>query len=338
MKKFLSALVAVSSLLSFSGKAQGQSVRIKELAKLRGDRTNSLIGFGLVVGLNKTGDSPASFAKNKAVTTMLSRLGMQPDAQPLLTSAAAAVIVTAELPAFARNGDRIDVKVSIIGDAKSLAGGNLLMTPLKGPDGNLYATAEGSIVIGQATGGGAKVQTVAVIPDGGMIEKDFIPSLVQNQAIELNLQKADFSTSNRIALEINKHFHNQIATAVDPARVRVRVPEQHWNNVTGFVSEMENLQVVADQKAVVIINERTGTVVMGGEVKVSEIAITHGGLSFTVGSGEDAKAESVRQVDGTTVNELVKSLNQMGVKPEDLISILQSIHASGALRAEIKLM
>lgn len=336
MKKILALTLAVFCTLSTSGLAQ--SVRIKELARLRGDRTNSLIGFGLVVGLNKTGDSPASFAKNKAVSSLLSRLGMQPDAQPLLTNAAAAVIVTADLPAFARIGDRINVKVSVIGDAKSLAGGNLLMTPLKGPDGQLYAVADGSIVIGQANGAGAKVQTVAVIPDGGMIEKDFTPALVQNQAIELNLAKADFSTSNRIALEINKHFHNEIASAVDPARVRIRVPEQHWGNVTGFIAEMENLQVLADQKAVVIVNERTGTVVMGGEVKVSEIAITHNGLSFTVGSGKEAKAESVKQVDGTTVNDLVKSLNQMGVKPEDLISILQSIHASGALRAEIKLM
>ncbi|RZA15799.1 MAG: flagellar basal body P-ring protein FlgI, partial [Proteobacteria bacterium] len=294
--------------------------------------------FGLVIGLNKTGDSPQSFAKNKAVTTLLSRLGMQPDAQPLLTAAAAAVIVTADLPAFARVGDRIDVKVSVIGDAKSLAGGNLLMTPLKGADGQLYAVADGSIVIGQANGTGAKVQTVAVIADGGMIEKDFTPALVQNQAIELNLAKADFSTSNRIALAINKHFHNEIATSVDPARVRVRVPEDSWSNITGFIAQVESLEVLADQKAVVIINERTGTVVMGGDVKVSDVAITHNGLSISVGSGKQAKPESVMPLEGTTINDLVKSLNQMGVKPEDLISILQSIHASGALRAEIKLM
>ncbi|MES2744579.1 MAG: flagellar basal body P-ring protein FlgI [Bdellovibrionota bacterium] len=318
--------------------AMSQNVRIKELAKLRGDRTNNLIGFGLVIGLNKTGDSPQSFAKNKAVTTLLSRLGIQPDAQPLLTAAAAAVIVTADLPAFARVGDRIDVKVSVIGDAKSLAGGNLLMTPLKGPDGQLYAVADGSIVIGQANGAGAKVQTVAVIPDGGMIEKDFTPALVQNQAIELNLAKADFSTSNRIALAINKHFHNEIATSVDPARVRVRVPENSWSNITGFIAQVESLEVLADQKAVVIINERTGTVVMGGDVKVSDVAITHNGLSISVGTGKQAKPESVMPLEGTTINDLVKSLNQMGVKPEDLISILQSIHASGALRAEIKLM
>lgn len=338
MLRSLSIFILTLACLLEARSGFAQSVRIKELARLRGDRTNSLIGFGLIIGLNKTGDSPTSFAKNKAMTNMLSRLGMTPDNNPLVSLSAAAVIVTAELPAFARIGDRVDVKVSTIGDAKSLAGGTLLMTPLKAGDGQIYAIAEGAIVIGQANGTGAKVQTVATIAEGGQIEKDFIPSLVQNQAIDLNLMKSDFSTSNRIALAINRHFHNEIATAVDPARVKVRVPEQNWANVTGFIAEMENLEVLADQKAVVIVNERTGTVVMGGDVKVSDIVISHNGLSIQVGNGKQAKQESVMPVQGTTINDLVKSLNQMGVKPEDLISILQSIHASGALRAEIKLM
>ncbi len=315
-----------------------QSVRIKELARLRGDRTNSLIGFGLVVGLNKTGDSPTSFAKNKAIGNLLTHLGMTPDSSPITSLSAAAVIITAELPAFARIGDRIDVKVSVFGDAKSLGGGTLLMTPLKAGDGQIYGMAEGTIIIGQANGTGPKVQTVAVIADGGQIEKDFIPSLVQNQAIDLNLMKSDFSTSNRIALAINNHFHNEIATALDPARVKVKIPEQNWANVTGFIAEMESLEVLVDQKAVVIINERTGTIVMGGDVKVSDIVISHNGLSIQVGNGKQAKQEAVMPLQGTTINDLVKSLNQMGVKPEDLISILQSIHSSGALRAEIKLM
>lgn len=338
MLRPISILFMTASLLFGSTVAHSQTVRIKELARLRGDRTNSLIGFGLVVGLNKTGDTQTSFAKNKAVANLLTRLGMTPENNQIVTLSAAAVIVTAELPAFARVGDRMDVKVSVIGDAKSLAGGTLLMTPLKAGDGQIYAVADGSIVIGQANGAGARVQTVATIADGGMIEKDFIPSLVQNQAIDLNLVTADFSTSNRIALAINKHFHNEIAVAVDPARVKIRIPEQNWANVTGFIAEMETLEVLADQKAVVIINERTGTVVMGGEVKVSDIVITHNGLSISVGTGKQAKQEAVMPVQGTTINDLVKSLNQMGVKPEDLISILQSIHASGALRAEIKLM
>lgn len=263
---------------------------------------------------------------------------MAPDATPLLTLSAAAVIVTADLPAFARIGDRINVKLSVIGDAKSLAGGTLLMTPLKAGDGQIYSMAEGSIIIGQANGSGARVQTVASIADGGMIEKDFIPSLVQNQAIDLNLVKADFSTSNRIALAINQHFHNEIALAVDPARVKVRVPEQNFANVTGFIAELESLEVMADQKAVVVINERTGTIVMGGEVKVSDVVISHNGVSIQVGNGKNAKSETVMPLNGSTINDLVKSLNQMGVRPEDLISILQSIHATGALRAEIQLM
>ncbi|MBC7660367.1 MAG: flagellar basal body P-ring protein FlgI [Chitinophagaceae bacterium] len=323
--------------ISFVQTAHAQNVRIKELAHLRGDRTNSLIGFGLIVGLNKTGDTPTSLAKNKAVQTLLGRLGMTIDSGPVTTLSAAAVIVTAELPAFARVGDKIDIKVSVIGDAKSLAGGTLLSTPLKSGDGEIYAMADGAIVLGQANGSGVKVQTVSVIADGGMIEKDFIPSLVQNQAIDLNLVKSDFSTSNRIALAINQHFHAEIATAVDPARVKVHVPEASWSNVTGFIAEMETLEVLADQKAVVIINERTGTIVMGGDVKISPIAISHNGFSINAG-GKGKPADAVKSLDGSTVNDLVKGLNQMGVKPEDLISILQSIHASGALRAEIKLM
>jgi len=335
-------ILAMSMLLAlalFEGPdGFSQSVRIKDVARLRGDRTNSLIGFGLVVGLNKTGDTPASFAKNKALTSLLTKLGMSPDSGPITSLSAAGVIVTADLPAFARVGDRIDIKVSVFGDAKSLAGGTLLMTPLKAGDGQLYGMAEGSIIMGQANGAGPKVQTVAVIADGGQIERDFIPALVQNQAIDLNLMKSDFSTSNRIALAINKHFHNEIATAVDPARVKVKVPEQSWANVTGFIAEMEGLEVLVDQKAVVIINERTGTIVMGGDVKVSDIVISHNGLSIQVGKGKDAKQDALMPLQGSTINDLVKNLNQMGVKPEDLISILQSIHASGALRAEIKLM
>ncbi len=333
----LLALIFMAAL-GLSQTALAQSVRIKDLAHLRGDRTNSLIGFGLVVGLNKTGDTPTSIAKNKAVASMLTKLGMTTDSQQVTTLSAASVIVTADLPAFARIGDRIDVKVSIIGDAKSLAGGTLVMTPLKAGDGQIYAMASGAIVIGQATGAGAKVQTVATIADGGMIERDFTPALVQNAAIDLNLVKADFSTANRIALAINHHFHSEIATALDPARVKIHMAPDALNNVTGFIAEVESLEVLADQKAVVIINERTGTVVMGGDVKVSDIAISHNGLSIQVGAGKQAKSESVMAVQGTTINDLVKSLNTMGVKPEDLISILQSIHASGALRAEIKLM
>ncbi len=318
--------------------AMGQEVRIKDIANLRGDRTNSLIGFGLVIGLNKTGDSPASFSTNRALATMLTRLGMAPDNPQLATQSAAAVIVTADLPAFSQVGDRIDIRLSVVADASSLAGGTLLMTPLRAGDGEIYAIAEGPIIVGQATGKNAKTLTVARVPDGGSIERAFAPTLVQNNSIDLNLRQADFTTSSRVSQVINLHFRNFLATSLDSSHVRVLVPTEFQTNLTSFIAEIEALTVETDQKAMVIVNERTGTIVMGGDVKISEVVVSHNGLSIEVGSGKTAKRQSVVPVQGTTIGDLVKSLNQMGVKPEDLVSILQSLHASGALKAELKLL
>ena len=315
-----------------------QATRIKDLVNIRGQRTNSLIGFGLVIGLNASGDSPASFSTNRALGSVLTRLGMAPDSTPLLTRAAAAVIVTAELPAFVQIGDRIDVKVSTVGDSKSLAGGTLLMTPLRGGDGQYYATAEGPIVVGQANGVGAKSQTVAYMANGGVIERDFAPELLRDGAIDLSLKKADFTTSYRISQAINQAFRNIIATALDPAHVQVRLPEDYMGRLTAFIATLEALQVEPDLKALIVVNERTGTIVIGGDVKISPVVVSHNGLSIAVGSGKDAKKENLVPVQGGTINDLVKGLNQMGVKPEDLVSILQSIHASGALKADLKLL
>jgi flagellar P-ring protein precursor FlgI len=318
--------------------AMGQEVRIKDIANLRGDRTNSLIGFGLVIGLNKTGDSPTSLMTNRAVSTMLSRLGMTPDNPQVATQAAAAVVVTAELPAFANIGDRIDVRLSVIADATSLAGGTLLMTHLRAGDGEIYAVAEGAIIVGQATGKNAKTLTVARIPDGGTVEKEFSPTIMKNNAIDLNLRQADFTTSDRVSHIINQHFRMFVATSLDSSRVRVQVPPEFQSKLTAFIAEIESLTLETDQKAVVIVNERTGTIVMGGGVKISDVVVSHNGLSIEVGSGKTTKKESVVPVQGATIGDLVKSLNQMGVKPEDMVSILQSIHASGALKAELKLL
>jgi len=318
--------------------ALGQAVRIKDIANLRGDRTNSLIGFGLVIGLNQTGDAPGSITTNQAMVTLLSRLGMTPDNPQIATQSAAAVVVTAELPAFANVGDRIDVRLSTIADASSLAGGTLLLTHLKAGDGEVYAVAEGAIVVGQASGKGARILTVARIADGGTIEKEFAPALVKNNAIDLNLRQPDFTTSDRVSHTINQHFRMFIAKSLNASHVKVQVPDDYQTKLTSFIAEIEGLTVEPDQKAVVIVNERTGTVVMGGDVKISDVVVSHNGLSIEVGSGKNAKKESVVPVQGTTIGDLVKSLNQMGVKPEDLVSILQSLHASGALKADIKLL
>ncbi|WP_141736261.1 flagellar basal body P-ring protein FlgI [Oligoflexus tunisiensis] len=337
MKKMLLFLQLVMLAVTMPV-AMGQAVRIKDLANLRGDRTNSLIGFGLVVGLNQTGDSPESLTTNKAMVTLLSRLGMTPDNPQVATQSAAAVIVTAELPAFANIGDRIDVRLSTVADATSLAGGTLLMTHLRAGDGEVYVVAEGAIVVGQASGEGARILTVARIADGGTIEKEFAPALVKNNAIDLNLRQPDFTTSARVSHTINQHFRMFIAKSVNAAHVTVQVPDEYQTKLTSFIAEIEGLTVEPDQKAIVIVNERTGTVVMGGDVKISDVVVSHNGLSIEVGSGKNAKKESVVPVQGTTIADLVKSLNQMGVKPEDLVSILQSLHASGALKADIKLL
>lgn len=336
--RFLLWIIRFTLLANFSPEALAQAVRIKDIANLRGDRTNSLIGLGLVIGLNKTGDTPGSFATNKAMSTLLSRLGMPSDNPQIASQSAAAVVVTAELPAFANIGDRIDVRLSTLADATSLAGGTLLLTYLKAGDGEVYAVAEGPIVVGQASGKGARILTVARIADGGTIEKEFAPALVKNSAVDLNLRQPDFTTSDRVSQTINQHFRMFLAKSVNASHIRVQVPEDYQNKLTSFIAEIETLTVEPDQKAVVVVNERTGTVVMGGDVKVSDTVVSHNGLSIEVGSGKSAKKESLVPLQGATVGDLVKSLNQMGVKPEDLVSILQSLHASGALKAEIKLL
>lgn len=324
--------------LFIGSKALAQATRIKDLVNVRGQRGNSLIGFGLVIGLNGTGDSPASFSTNRALGSVLSKLGMEPDSTPLITQAAAAVIVTADLPAFVQSGDRIDVKISTVGDSKSLAGGTLLMTPLKAGDGIYYAVAEGAVVIGQANGAGAKSQTGVYMPGGGRIEREFKPEILREGMIDLSLKNPDFTTSHRISQSINKNFRQVIARPLDPAHIQIRVPDEYQEELTSFMAEMENLTVEPDLKSVVVVNERTGTVVMGGDVRISEVIVSHNGLSIAVGAGKDAKRDNLVPVPGGTIGDLVKGLNQMGVKPEDLVSILQSLHASGALKAELRLL
>lgn len=314
-----------------------EASRIKDLINIKGNRTNELMGFGLVVGLNGTGDSPASVSTSKAMQSLLSRLGSEVQQDQLLTQSSAAVVVTADLPAFSRVGDRIDVKVSILGDAASLAGGTLLMTPMKAGDGNVYSVAQGPIVIGQADGVGARSLTVAHVPQGGQIEKDFTPGFIKDGVIELSLKQPDFTTNTRVTREINQHFKGFFASSKNPSLITIKIPDRYISNPVDFISEMETLKVKPDQKAVVVLNERTGTIVMGGDVKIAKVMISHDGLSLAVGGGnQQGKEESVVPIEGPTVSELVRSLNAMGVKPKDLVSILQSIYASGALKAELK--
>lgn len=326
-------------LLLFSCKqlVAGQ-VRIKDIASVKGNRSNHLIGIGLVIGLQGTGDSPASLATNVAVSNLVTRLGIGIQPENIPTASVAAVILTAELPAFSRNGSRIPVKASVIGDATSLAGGTLLPSRLKAGDGKVYVVASGSILTGQANGVGVKTLTSAILPQSGVVEREFSPDLVRENSVSLLLDNSDFSTSARVAEAINRYFRGFYASSPDPHAVTVLIPPSFRTRIVEFLAEVESIRVSKDAKAVVIINEKTGTVVIGSEVTILPVVISHGDLSIQVGEGDSLKENSLTEVSGATVGDLLKSLNSLGLKPEDLVSIMQGIYASGSLNADFKVM
>ena len=335
-KAWIACLVLLAELI-FAEAVSAQDARIKDLVHVRGVRSNQLVGFGLVVGLNNSGDSRKSIATNKATATMLSKLGLATRPEDASSGAVAGVIVTADLPVFSRNGDRIDLKLSTIGDAKSLAGGTLLMTPLKAGDGQVWVVASGSVVVGQANGSGPQVLTVATVPGGGVVERDHTPEFAPAGKIILSLRETDFTTNSRMVDAINSYFREFVARSVDPASIEVSIPELWLDRVVEFQAELEGLRVKVDRRAVVVLNERTGTVVMGAEVTISPVAISHGSLSIQVGGAKGAD-QGVVNVAGTTVGKLVESLNSLGVRPADLVGIIQALRASGALQADIKFL
>lgn len=327
--------------LGFGFTAHAETARIKDLVTVRGNRTNQLLGMGVVVGLAGTGDSKKAAATNRAVANVMTRLGMRSTPNEVLTQSSAVVAVTAELPAFAKIGDRIDVKISVVGDAKSLAGGTLLQTPLKGMDGKVYAMAQGAVVTGQATGSGNQVLTTALVPGAATIENEFPVTLVAGDSVELSLRNADFTTNNRVAERINERFKGFYAESIDASAIRVTVPSQFKGKAVEFLAEMEQLDVEVNHRAMVVLNERTGTVVMGDDVVIGKVAVTHGELNIQVNGdakGKGTAPQSVMPVGGATVGELVASLNALGLKPADLVGIIQAIHAAGALQAELKFL
>ncbi len=340
MRRLLIIIALVVANFVFASDVFAQKARIRDLVNVRGNRSNQLIGFGLVVGLAGTGDSKKSLATNKAVANLMTRMGIKSGPEDVLSQSVAAVIVTAELPAFARNGDRFDVKVSVIGDAKSIAGGNLLQTPLKAGDGQVYGVAQGTVVTGMPNGSSKQVLTTALVPASGVVEREFIPQLASNNTIELSLKAPDFTTNNRVAERINEQYKGFFAESADPSTIRVNVPSQFQDRLIEFVAEIEQLEVEASSRAVVVLNERTGTVVMGGQVAIGAIVVSHGDLSIQVNAGKDSKAsnQTVVNVGGATIGELVNSLNALGLKPSDLVGIVQAIHAAGALRADLKFL
>ena len=348
--------------------ADSASTRIKDIAKVQGVRSNQLVGYGLVVGLNGTGDSNKMTQTMQSIGNMMQAFGVTIDTANLKPKNVAAVIVTATLPPFVREGDTIDITVSSIGDATSIQGGTLVQTPLKAANGNVYAVAQGAVSTGGfvAGRGGNTAQkncpTVGTTPNGAIVEntvEDDLANMSSN--LSLSLSKADFTTASRIAEAINRQY-GDVAKAANPGRVDVVVPAYYRNDVVGFVASLEDIYVTPDNIAKVVVNERTGTIVMGGNVSVDDIAITQGGLSvkitkstevnqpgpFSMGRTVVTKAEDTEVEEATAnsivlpatanVNDIVGALNSVGATPRDIISILQAIKASGALHAELEII
>lgn len=338
MNKILIFLCLISlPLLSFA------QTRLKDIVTVKGVRENSIIGYGLVIGLNGTGDGGGEIT-DSSLKKMFQKLGLNPQKE-LSSKNVAAVIVTANLPPFARIGQKLDVTVSSIGDASSLAGGTLLITPLKGGDGHIYAVSSGSVSIGGLKQG-AKFPTIGLVPNGATVEKEINLDFDKKQALRLSLSHADFTTAARIEKILNEQLGGRYAMARDSSTIDLIVPVNYQRNVVQLMAIIENFKVNTDQTAKIIINERTGTIVAGGEVSLMPAAISHGDLTIEISGGDGGgggaskkKGESVIFVDKkTTLNELVKGLNAFGVTPEDLISIFQALKRSGSLIGDIELI
>jgi len=339
MTKTISLLLLLLSTLAVTS---AQTVaRLKDIARLQGVRKNQLIGTGLVIGLKGTGDK-TTMTRDMVMNTM-KNLGMQVQEGKLDTKNAAAVIITAEYSAFTTPGDTIDVTVSTMGDASSLQGGILVQTPLKGADGLVYAVAQGALSIGGKDPGPGQEnhKSVAKIPGGGIVERELPMQFTNGDTLFYLLQNPDFTTANRIADSINQNYGVGTAIAMNSAKIKVKIPYSFQSNPVEYVSLLGGMEVMVDQKARVIINERTGTVVLGGNVKIAPLAIAHGTMMIQVGNplNRTGTPERVVNMDqASTVQDLVNTLNLMGINTSQLIAIIQEIKNSGALQASLEIL
>ena len=339
MKKILIALIFSLCTIGSTLAVQGPN-RLKDLVAVKGVRENPVIGYGLVIGLNGTGDGGGEIT-NTSLKRMFEKLGLSPQSE-VSSKNVAAVIVTAKLPPFARVGQKLDIKVSSIGDANSLAGGTLLVTPLKGGDGEVYAIAEGSVSIG-GLDQGKRMATTALIPSGGIVEKEININFEKKESLRLTLNNPDFTTAARIEKTINEQLGGRYAIAKDSTTIDLMIPVHYQRNIVQLLAIIENYKVYQDVAAKIVINERTGTVVAGGELTLKPVAISHGNLSIEIGEGgggaSGGKSNHLYYMDDqTTLNDLVKSLNALGTTPQDLISIFQALKRNGALIGEIELI
>jgi flagellar P-ring protein FlgI len=368
LKRLLAGLMAAALLLQ-PMTVQASSARIKDIVNIEGVRDNQLVGYGLVVGLNGTGDSlnNSPFTK-QSLQAMLERLGVNTRGESMRTANVAAVMVTANLPAFSTQGSRLDVNVAALGDAKSLQGGTLLVTPLLGADGEVYAIAQGSVTINGFSAGGDAASIVSGVPttgrisSGGLIEREIGFVLGAQRSLRLALRNPDLTTSRRVALAINDFIGTPCATPEDPATVRINLPHNFNGNIVDLLTDIEQLVVQTDMPAKIVIDENSGLIVMGNDVRVSTVAVAQSNLTVSIAenpevvqpapfsNGEtavqprtdltvqtsDSNLALVRE--SVSLRELVDGLNALGIAPRDLIAILQAIKAAGALQAEIEVM
>jgi flagellar P-ring protein precursor FlgI len=347
--------------------------RVKDVAEFEGIRENLLIGYGLVVGLNGTGDRLANSAfTQQSLINMLERLGVNTRDANLQTKNVAAVMVTATLPAFARHGTHVDITVSALGDADNLLGGTLLVTPLLGADGEVYAVAQGRVTVSGFSAQGKSgtsvtkgVPTSGKIANGGIVEREVGFELAQLETINIALRNPDLTTAHRIAEAINTHLGQPLASSIDPGTVRLTVPPQYSSRIADILTDIEQLPVEPDNTARVVIDEAAGIIVMGAQVRISTVAVALGNLTIRItetpqvsqpgafapeGAATTTVDRSQVSVDesgskhlavmqsGITIQELVAGLNALGIGPRDMISILQTIKAAGALQAEIEVI
>lgn len=360
----------IGAVFLLAGGQAAASSRIKDIADFEGVRENQLVGYGLVVGLNGTGDNIKSinFAKESLIS-MLDQLGINARNGQLKSKNIAAVMVTASLPPFARQGSRIDVMVSAMGDAKSLQGGTLIATPLSGANGEVYAVAQGQIATGSVSAQGNNASVTRGVPtsgriaNGAIIENEIDFALDSLKNIRIALRNPDFTTARRISDAINAMLGQPASKALDPATVDLQIPQEYEDKVVDLMTKVEQLQVQPDQLAKVVIDESSGIIVIGKDVKINRLAIAQGNLTIKISeipmvsqplpfSNGTTVTQNVTAIDvneevnsrlsvldtGVNLQELVDGLNALGVTPRDLISILQAVKASGALQADIEVI
>ncbi|MEM6602681.1 MAG: flagellar basal body P-ring protein FlgI [Pseudomonadota bacterium] len=358
-------------ILTLSSPLHASTARIKDIVDIQGVRGNDLVGYGLVVGLNGTGDSVANSPyTEEALQNMLERLGVNVSGENFRPRNVAAVLVTATLPPFARSGSQVDVTVSAIGDAKGLLGGTLIMTPLNAADGQIYAVAQGQILAGGLSAGGANaeitkgVPTSGVIPGGARVEKEIAFNFNDLQNIKLAVRSPDFTTAYRVAEVINARYKMNVAEMMDAGTINLDIQQIQSKGKLGanamILADIENLKIAPDNAAKVVVDQRSGTIVMGSDVRISTVAVSQGSLTVkvletpiisqpapfsengdtvvvpqtSVGIDEDSEKKITVLRQGTTLSDLVAGLNALGVGPRDMIDILSTIKASGALHAE----